>query len=87
VDRVARARRNDLENLLPFLIGGMLFLTGRGPTSAGLMYFVIFLLARYLHSAAYLLHKPALRRNAYTAGRLASLALACRAVNPVSDVH
>ena len=79
VDRIARAHRNDLENLLPFFIGGMLFLTARGPTSAGLVYFVVFVLARYIHSAAYLLRKPALRRNAYTAGWLASLVLACHA--------
>ena len=79
VDRIARAHRNDLENLLPFFIGGMLFLTGRGPTGAGLAYFIIFLFARYIHSAAYLLRKPALRRNAYTAGWLVTLVLACHA--------
>ena len=79
VDRIARAHRNDLENLLPFFIGGTLFLSGRGPVSAGLAYFIIFLFARYLHSVAYLLRKPALRRNAYTAGWLATLVLACHA--------
>ena len=86
VDRIARAHRNDLENLLPFFIGGMLFLAGRGPTSAGLVYFVVFLFARYIHSAAYLLRKPALRRNAYTAGWLASLVLACHAAWSLATV-
>lgn len=84
VDRIARAHRNDLENLLPFFIGGMLFLAGGGPAGAGLAYFTVFLFARYIHSAAYLLRKPTLRRNAYTAGWLASMVLACHAACSLS---
>ena len=75
VQRIFRAHRNDLENLLPFFIGGVLYILSGAATTAGAAYFVVFLLARYVHSFAYLKQKARLRRNAFTLGWLTSILL------------
>lgn len=66
--RLFRAQRNDLENLLPFFIGGTLYIQSGATTSIGIAYICVFLLARYLHTFAYLKRKARLRRDAYTLG-------------------
>src|SRR5262249_60531210 len=60
VERVRRAHRNDLENILPFLAVGFLYaLTGPSPFAAR-VYFLGFLAARLLHTVFYIaaLHPP-----------------------------
>ncbi|CAK8689000.1 unnamed protein product [Clavelina lepadiformis] len=53
VERVRRAHLNDLENVIPFVLLGLLFVgTNPDPTTA-LWHFRIFLAARVLHSIAY----------------------------------
>jgi len=79
VQRIFRAHRNDLENLLPFFMGGALYLWLGGSNLAGVVYFLVFLVARYVHTVAYLMQRPMLRRNAYTVGWLATIALVVHA--------
>jgi glutathione S-transferase len=53
VERVRRAHRNDLENVLPFIAASFVYvLTGPGPGAAR-VYLVGFLVARTLHSVFY----------------------------------
>lgn len=66
VARLKRAHRNDLENLLPFFICGLLYVLAGGQALAGYIYCGVFLISRMLHTIAYLLARPMLRRNAYT---------------------
>ena len=79
VQRIFRAHRNDLENLLPFFMGGTLYLVTGAPTTAGAAYFSLFLLARYAHSYAYLNQRPKLRRNAYTLAWLVTIVMSIHA--------
>lgn len=66
VARLGRAHRNDLENLLPFFICGLLYVLAGGQALAGYIYCGVFLVARVFHTFAYLGARPMLRRNAYT---------------------
>jgi glutathione S-transferase len=71
VARLGRAQRNDLENLLPFFVCGLVFLLAGGQAIAGYIYCSLFLVARIVHTIAYIGTRPMLRRNAYTIGFLA----------------
>ena len=85
VQRIFRAHRNDLENLLPFFISGCLYIVSGGSVILGEVYFAAFLLARYAHSFAYLTQKPRLRRDTYTIGWLATIVMGVHAAwNAVS---
>lgn len=79
VARIGRAHRNDLENLLLFAVCGFLYLLAGGSALAGFIYFGAFLVARTLHTIAYLGRRPMLRRNAYTIGFLVILAMSLHA--------
>lgn len=77
--RLLRAHRNDLENLLPFFIGGMLYLQSGANSAVGMGYFGLFLAARMLHTFAYMHRKPMLRRNTYTLGWLVTIVMSAHA--------
>lgn len=79
VQRIVRAHRNDLENLLPFFIGGALYLHVGAATTVGAAYFCLFLLARYAHTYAYLKQKARMRRDAFTVGWLVTIAMSIHA--------
>lgn len=68
VARIGRAHRNDLENLLVFAIAGAIYLAAGASEIAGIIYSGLFVIARLLHTFAYLSGRPLLRRNAYTLG-------------------
>lgn len=68
IERVRRAHQNDLENVLPFLIVGLLYaLTGPSPIAARI-YFIGFLVARVLHSVFYIAGMQPHRTIAFTLG-------------------
>jgi len=87
VARIGRAHRNDLENLLLFTIAGGLYVAVGGPQFAGLVYCGLFLIARLLHTVAYLTARPMLRRNAYTLGFLAIVAMSVHAAVTLISLH
>lgn len=68
VARIGRAHRNDLENLLVFAIAGAIYLAAGASEIVGIIYSGLFVIARLLHTFAYLSGRPLLRRNAYTLG-------------------
>jgi len=79
VQRISRTHRNDLENLLPFFVGGTLYILSGAATTAGAAYFGVFLLARYAHTFAYLKQKARLRRDAFTLGWLVTIVMSIHA--------
>jgi uncharacterized MAPEG superfamily protein len=79
VARIGRAHRNDLENLLLFAVCGLLYVFASGSALAGFIYCGAFLVARTLHTMAYLGRRPMLRRNAYTIGFLVVVAMSLHA--------
>jgi uncharacterized MAPEG superfamily protein len=48
VQRLFRTHRNDLENLLPFFISGILYIMSGGNVIWGASYFATFLIARFI---------------------------------------
>ncbi len=79
VQRFFRAHRNDLENLLPFFVGGTTYLLSGAATTVGAAYFGVFLIARYVHTFAYLKQKARLRRDAFTLGWLVTIVMSIHA--------
>jgi uncharacterized MAPEG superfamily protein len=73
VERVRRAHRNDLENILPFLVVG--FLLAASGASYGLLWwlFVPFTLARVLHTVFYAAAMQPWRTLAFEVGNVALL--------------
>jgi microsomal prostaglandin-E synthase 1 len=75
VARVLRAHRNAADNILPFGILGLLFvLWGGSPLLTGI-FCGIFVLARLLHTWAYLGAKQPLRTISFVAGGLSTLVM------------
>lgn len=68
------------ENFLPFFTGGALYLASGASATVGIVYFGIFLLARYGHTYAYLKQKARLRRDAFTAGWSVNIVMSLHAV-------
>jgi glutathione S-transferase len=76
VKRAAAAWRNDLENIPIFLFLGLIYVTlGCWPEGA-YIYFSIFVIARILHTVAYLRGLQPARTIFYALGVFASVALA-----------
>jgi glutathione S-transferase len=75
VERVRRAHRNDLENVLPFFVVGFLFLLTRPSLRAAAIYLVGYLVARILHSVFYIRGLQPHRTIAFAAGGVLTLAM------------
>merc|ERR1712227_50364 len=58
VERVRRAHQNDIENILPFLILGFLYMFTNPAYATALLCYRIFVGARILHTIVYLLVIP-----------------------------
>ena len=80
VHRLFRAHRNDLENLLLFFAAGSLYLASGAATIPGVVYCVVFALARFTHTYAYLTRKARLRRDAFTLGWLVNIVMSVHAL-------
>src|SRR5215467_11823741 len=68
VERVRRAHRNDLENVLPFFVVGLLFLLTRPSYTAAAIYLIGYLVARVAHSIFYIRAMQPYRTIAFTLG-------------------
>lgn len=80
VQRVFRAHRNDVENLVLFVPAALLYLfSGAGPL-IGAIYYATFALARFAHTYAYLNRKARLRRDAFTLGWLVNIVMSIHAL-------
>lgn len=77
--RIGRAHRNDLENLLLFVLAGTIYLIAGGGEIAGSIYFGLFVISRIGHTFAYLGKRAALRRATYTTGFLLILLMSIHA--------
>ncbi len=87
VARIGRAHRNDIENLVLFAIAGGLYVAVGASPLAGLVYCGLFLLARALHTFAYLTARPLLRRNTYTLGFLVIAVMSVHAAVALTVLH
>ncbi|KAK6482836.1 microsomal glutathione S-transferase 1-like [Huso huso] len=58
VERVRRCHQNDLENIVPFVVIGLLYALSGPALSTALLHFRVFVGSRFLHTVAYLLPLP-----------------------------
>jgi glutathione S-transferase len=75
VARVMRAHRNAVENILPFVAIGLLYVMTVGSPLGAKLYFGVFVTARWLHSFVYLAGKQPWRTMFFAAGALATLGM------------
>ena len=75
IERVRRAHRNDLENILPFFVVGFLLLMTRPSLTAAAIYLVGFFIARTLHSVFYIRSMQPYRTIAFAAGSVITVAM------------
>ena len=66
VARIVRAHRNQLENFVPFLALGLLWLATAAPGRFGIVLFTAFAVARFVHSIFYLARMGRLRTASHT---------------------
>lgn len=58
VERVRRCHLNDIENVFPFVLVGLLYVSTSPPLARALLCFRIFTVSRLLHTVAYLMPIP-----------------------------
>jgi glutathione S-transferase len=75
VQRASRAWRNDLENIPIFLILAWIYVAGGLQVTAFVIYCVIFMIARIVHTVCYLNSIQPMRTIAFTIGVLTMLAM------------
>ncbi|XP_025111854.1 microsomal glutathione S-transferase 1-like isoform X3 [Pomacea canaliculata] len=81
VERVRRCHLNDLENVIPFFLIGLLYVSTSPDLSTALLHFRVFTGARLFHSVAYLLPLPQPSRAlGFFAGYVTTLSMAYRAI-------
>ncbi|XP_073334275.1 prostaglandin E synthase [Pagrus major] len=77
VERCLRAHRNDMENIYPFLFLGAVYAMTGPSLSVARIHFLVFFLARMLHSVAYLFALRAPTRSlAYTIAQIPCVSMA-----------
>uniref|UniRef100_A0AAX7VFS9 Microsomal glutathione S-transferase 1 n=1 Tax=Astatotilapia calliptera TaxID=8154 RepID=A0AAX7VFS9_ASTCA len=84
VERVRRCHQNDLENIIPFVIVGLLYALTGPELSVALLHFRIFAGARIFHTIAYIgaLPQPS-RALSWVVGMLVTFSMAYRVLNTV----
>ncbi|HKM99154.1 MAG TPA: MAPEG family protein [Candidatus Binataceae bacterium] len=75
VQRAARAWRNDLENIPMFLILAWIYVAAGLSVSAFVIYCVVFIIARIVHTICYLNSIQPMRTISFTIGSIATVAL------------
>ncbi|KAL0964939.1 hypothetical protein UPYG_G00274680 [Umbra pygmaea] len=82
VERVRRCHQNDLENIIPFVVVGLLYsMTGPDLFSA-LLHFRVFVGSRLFHTLAYLLPLPQPSRAlAWVSGMVSTFSMAYRVLS------
>ncbi|KAG7495750.1 hypothetical protein JOB18_004659 [Solea senegalensis] len=82
VERVRRCHLNDLENIVPFVVVGLLYALTRPELSTALLHFRIFAGTRIVHTIAYILVLPHFCRGLpYILGMLVTLSMVYRVLS------
>ncbi|XP_019955350.2 microsomal glutathione S-transferase 1 isoform X2 [Paralichthys olivaceus] len=84
VERVRRSHQNDLENIVPFVVIGLLYALTAPELSAALLHFRIFAGARIFHTVAYVCALPQPSRGlGFMLGLLVTFSMAYRVLSTV----
>ncbi|XP_026690223.2 microsomal glutathione S-transferase 1-like [Ciona intestinalis] len=84
VERSRKAHLNDLENVVPFVLLGLLYVSTNPPAGSAILHFKIFFWARVLHSVAYIckLRSPS-RGVGFFLGFAATISMLYRTISAV----
>ncbi|XP_055047122.1 microsomal glutathione S-transferase 1.2 [Misgurnus anguillicaudatus] len=79
VERVRRCHQNDLENIIPFVLIGLLYALTDPDLSTALLHFRVFVGSRFIHTVAYVTSIPQPSRAlTWLAGMLTTFSMAYR---------
>ncbi|XP_031676815.1 microsomal glutathione S-transferase 1-like isoform X1 [Oncorhynchus kisutch] len=82
VERVRRCHQNDLENIIPFVVIGLLYTLTGPDLSTALLHFRVFVGSRLFHTVAYVLPLPQPSRGlAWMVGMGATFSMAYRVLS------
>ncbi|XP_054469045.1 prostaglandin E synthase [Anoplopoma fimbria] len=85
VERCRRAHINDMENILPFLFLGAIYSMTGPSVAAARIHFMVFFMARMLHTIAYLFALQAPTRSlAYIVGQIPCVSMALQILMAVA---
>ncbi|XP_056605217.1 microsomal glutathione S-transferase 1.1 isoform X2 [Triplophysa dalaica] len=81
VERVRRCHQNDLENIIPFVVIGLLYALTGPDLYAALLHFRVFVGSRFIHTVAYLVALPQPSRGlAWIVGLFTTFSMAYRVI-------
>ncbi|XP_071358141.1 microsomal glutathione S-transferase 1-like [Trachinotus anak] len=84
VERVRRCHQNDLENIIPFVVVGLLYALTEPELSAALLHFRLFAGSRIFHTFAYVAALPQPSRGlSWMLGMLVTFSMAYRVLSTV----
>ncbi|XP_038595000.1 microsomal glutathione S-transferase 1-like [Micropterus salmoides] len=84
VERVRRCHQNDLENIIPFVVIGLLYSLTRPELSSALLHFRVFACSRFFHTIAYVCGLPQPSRGlSWILGMLVTFSMAYRLLSTV----
>lgn len=84
VERVRRCHQNDLENIIPFIIIGLLYSLTGPDLSTALLHFRVFTVSRFCHTVAYVGALPQPSRGlSWMVGMLATVSMIYRTLSTV----
>nr|UDM84154.1 microsomal glutathione S-transferase 1 [Sillago sihama] len=82
VERIRRCHQNDLENIIPFVVVGLLYTLTGPELSAALLHFRLFTGSRIFHTLAYVCALPQPSRGlSWMLGMLVTFSMAYRVLN------
>lgn len=81
VERVRRAHRNDLENILPFFVVGLFYILTNPTESVAINLFRAFAMSRIVHSVVYAVYViPKARGLAFGVGLLTTIYMSVKTI-------
>ncbi|XP_077090739.1 microsomal glutathione S-transferase 1.2 [Siphateles boraxobius] len=79
VERVRRCHHNDLENIIPFVVIGLLYALTGPDLSTALFHFRVFVGSRFIHTVSYVMSLPQPSRGlSWTVGMITTFSMAYR---------
>lgn len=81
VERVKRAHRNDIENVVPFIFAGLLYCASKPSSTTALLHFKVFFFSRVLHTIGYLSKVKFVRTWSFVAGHWVNLSMLLQVIH------
>ncbi|XP_048012057.1 microsomal glutathione S-transferase 1.2 [Megalobrama amblycephala] len=79
VERVRRCHQNDLENIIPFVVIGLLYALTGPDLSTALLHFRVFVASRFIHTVSYVMGLPQPSRGlSWMVGMITTFSMAYR---------